>query len=74
MRAARYFAAVDSHTEGMPTRVITGGAGVIPGETMAEKRLNFLKNHDLVERFSFATPDQGGHGATIAADDFAFVP
>ena len=27
---------------------------------------HFLKNHDLVERFSFATPDQGGHGATIA--------
>ena len=25
MRAARYLAAVDSHTEGMPTRVITGG-------------------------------------------------
>ena len=25
MRATSYFAAVDSHTEGMPTRVITGG-------------------------------------------------
>ena len=31
LRAARYFAAVDSHTEGMPTRVITGGVGTIPG-------------------------------------------
>ena len=29
MRAARYLAAVDSHTEGMPTRVITGGVGKI---------------------------------------------
>ena len=27
MRAKTYFAAVDSHTEGMPTRVITGGLG-----------------------------------------------
>jgi DNA mismatch repair protein MutS2 len=27
---------------------------------------HFLKNHDLVERFSFATSDQGGHGATLA--------
>ena len=27
MRATRYFSAVDSHTEGMPTRVITGGLG-----------------------------------------------
>lgn len=25
-----------------------------------------LKNHDLVERFAFAPPDQGGNGATIA--------
>jgi DNA mismatch repair protein MutS2 len=27
---------------------------------------HFLKNHDLVERFAFASPDQGGHGATVA--------
>lgn len=32
MIASRVFAAVDSHTEGMPARVITGGAGPIPGE------------------------------------------
>ena len=27
---------------------------------------HFLKNHDLIERFEFATPDHGGQGATIA--------
>lgn len=27
---------------------------------------HFLKNHDLVERFAFAPPDQGGNGATLA--------
>jgi DNA mismatch repair protein MutS2 len=27
---------------------------------------HFLKNHDLVERFEFASPDQGGQGATVA--------
>ncbi|MBA2378076.1 MAG: endonuclease MutS2 [Blastocatellia bacterium] len=27
---------------------------------------HFLKNHDLVERFAFAPPNQGGNGATIA--------
>ena len=27
---------------------------------------HFLKNHDLIERFGFAPPDQGGNGATIA--------
>ena len=36
----RIFEAVDSHTEGMPTRVVTGGVGILPGATMAERRLN----------------------------------
>ena len=27
---------------------------------------HMLKNHDLIERFAFAPPDQGGNGATIA--------
>ncbi|MGH9948247.1 MAG: endonuclease MutS2 [Pyrinomonadaceae bacterium] len=27
---------------------------------------HFLKNHDLIERFAFASSDQGGNGATIA--------
>ncbi len=27
---------------------------------------HFLKNHELVENFTFASPDQGGNGATIA--------
>ena len=27
---------------------------------------HFLKNHELVERFAFASDTQGGHGATIA--------
>jgi len=38
--------AVDSHTEGMPTRVVTGGVGVLPGATMAERRLWFMENSD----------------------------
>ena len=46
MRAARVFAAVDSHTEGMPTRVITGGLGSLPGETMRERRLYFERHLD----------------------------
>ena len=46
MRASRTFDAVDSHTEGMPTRVVTGGVGVLPGATMAERRLWFMENSD----------------------------
>ena len=39
MRSSRVITAVDSHTEGMPTRVVTGGVGTIPGATMNERRL-----------------------------------
>ena len=46
MRSARVINAVDSHTEGMPTRVITGGVGVLPGATMAERRQWFMANSD----------------------------
>jgi proline racemase len=38
MIASRVFAAVDSHTEGMPARVITGGVGPVPGDTMLERK------------------------------------
>ncbi len=44
MRSKRMFTAVDSHTDGMPTRVITGGVGVIPGATINEMRLNFMEH------------------------------
>ena len=44
MRSVRTISAIDSHTEGMPTRVVTGGVGVIPGATMAERREYFIKH------------------------------
>ena len=48
MRARKVFGAVDSHTEGMPTRVITSGVGVLPGDTMFD-RMRYLvtKRDDL---------------------------
>jgi proline racemase len=65
MRASRYFSAVDSHTEGMPTRVITGGVGVIPGETMAAKRLYFMANLDHIRQLLVNEPR--GHAAMSGA-------
>jgi proline racemase len=65
MRAGRYFAAVDSHTEGMPTRVVTGGVGTIPGEGMAERRLHFLAHMDHIRRLLMREPR--GHGAMSGA-------
>ncbi|GAA1813698.1 proline racemase family protein [Agromyces neolithicus] len=46
MRARRVISAVDSHTEGMPTRVVTGGVGQIPGATMNEKRQYAIEHLD----------------------------
>ena len=46
MRSSRVFHAVDSHTEGMPTRVITGGIGPIPGDTMLARKLHFEQHLD----------------------------
>ena len=65
MRAARYFAAVDSHTEGMPTRVITGGVGPIPGATMIERRAHFLREMDDLRLLLMREPR--GHGAMSGA-------
>jgi len=57
--------AVDSHTEGMPTRVITGGVGVIPGATMNEKRLHFIEHLDDIRLFLMNEPR--GHPAMSGA-------
>jgi proline racemase len=65
MRARRVFAAVDSHTEGMPTRVIVGGVGPIPGETMAERRVHFLEHLDDIRMLLVNEPR--GHSAMSGA-------
>lgn len=46
MRSRRVISAVDSHTEGMPTRVVTGGVGRIPGATMNDRRLYAMEHLD----------------------------
>jgi proline racemase len=65
VRASRYFAAVDSHTEGMPTRVITGGVGVLPGDTMAQRRLHFIEHLDHIRHLLMNEPR--GHAAMSGA-------
>ncbi|MER6507506.1 proline racemase family protein [Nonomuraea sp. NPDC001636] len=65
MRSRRTFHAVDSHTEGMPTRVIVGGVGAIPGATMAERRLWFMENSDDVRTLLMYEPR--GHAAMSGA-------
>lgn len=65
MRTTRVFHAVDSHTEGMPTRVITGGVGTVPGATMFERRQWFVEHSDGVRRLLMNEPR--GHGAMSGA-------
>lgn len=65
MRTKRVFHAVDSHTEGMPTRVITGGIGVIPGTTMAERREWFIANSDDIRTLLMYEPR--GHSSMSGA-------
>ncbi|MER7693629.1 proline racemase family protein [Streptomyces sp. NPDC097610] len=65
MRTSRLFSAVDSHTEGMPTRVVTGGIGVIPGATMNERRLYFVEHLDHIRRLLVNEPR--GHSAMSGA-------
>jgi proline racemase len=65
MRSKRMFTAVDSHTEGMPTRVVTGGVGVIPGATMNDKRLYFMEHLDYIRLLLMNEPR--GHAAMSGA-------
>ena len=58
MRFSHWINTVDTHTEGEPTRIITGGIAPIPGRSMAEKTLFFRKNLDSV-RTSLMTEPRG---------------
>lgn len=46
MRSTRVLSGMDTHCEGLPVRVITGGVAAMPGETMEERRQWFIKNSD----------------------------
>jgi len=65
MRARRVLQAVDSHTEGMPTRVVTGGVGRIPGETMNDRRLYAMEHLDGLRGFLMNEPR--GHASMSGA-------
>jgi len=65
MRSRRVFHAVDSHTEGMPTRVIVGGVGAIPGDTMFDRRRYFMANLDGIRKALMYEPR--GHAAMSGA-------
>ena len=65
MRSRRVLHAVDSHTEGMPTRVITGGVAPIPGATMLERRDWFVAHQDDLRTLLMYEPR--GHASMSGA-------
>lgn len=56
---------VESHTQGMPTRVVVGGAPEIPGATMFERREYAREHLDDLRRFLMYEPR--GHHAMSGA-------
>lgn len=65
MRSARVIHTVESHTEGMPTRVVVGGVGVLPGGTMEERRQRFVAEQDDLRTLLMTEPR--GHSAMSGA-------
>ena len=61
MKFKRLIAAVDSHTEGEPARVVIGGVPSVPGGTMVEKWLWAQENLDELRTMLMFEPR--GHGA-----------
>jgi proline racemase len=56
---------VDSHTEGMPTRVVVDGIGTITGTSMLERRATFEAELDHLRTFLMFEPR--GHAAMSGA-------
>ena len=48
MKSIRQLTAIDSHTMGEPTRIVTGGIPNIPGKTMAEKKQYLIDHMDNI--------------------------
>lgn len=65
MKSLRTVTTVETHTEGMPTRVVTSGIGEIPGDTMFEKRLHFMEHMDYWRQWLMFEPR--GHSAMSGA-------
>ena len=48
--AVHTFSCLDGHTCGNPVRLVTGGAPLLKGITMSERRLDFLERYDWIRK------------------------
>jgi len=65
VESIRTWQCVDSHTEGMPTRVVVGGVGTLPGSTMEERRRYVMDEADHLRTWLMFEPH--GHSAMSGA-------
>ena len=65
LRFSHTFQAIDTHTAGEPTRIVTGGLPHVRGATMAEKREALRRDHDDVRKALVLEPR--GHDAIVLA-------
>lgn len=65
LQFSQVVSAVDSHTAGEPTRIVTGGLPFVPGATMAERRAHLQAHHDTLRRALVLEPR--GHDAIVLA-------
>lgn len=56
---------IDTHTEGMPTRVVLDGLPTLEGETVAEKMASFVRDHEDLRRLLTWEP-RGAHTSYAA--------
>ena len=55
------FTCIEGHTEGMPVRMVIDGAPALAGESMSERRDDFIANHDWIRRSLMLEPRGHSH-------------
>jgi proline racemase len=56
MKIKRLFTTVDTHTNGNPVRIVTGGLPYISGKTVVEKTLHLKENADWIRKMLIDGP------------------
>ena len=64
------FKCIDGHTCGNPVRVIVEGKPDLKGRTMAEKRIDFIKNYDWIRKALMFEP----RGHDLQSGSFLYPP
>lgn len=67
MNFKNFITCIDTHTGGEPTRIVTSGFPPLPGDTILEKRLYLLENHDDLRKMIMLEPrgHSGMYGTII---------